>query len=265
MLLAVLMALSVCSALAYTETYELTRGKTKSAARIYESDSTKSTVLAKVGSGREVVILWDAENYYCVAYGNVCGYMLKKYVKADSDLVTPDQYVAADRNLKLYKSNSTKKGSLRTIPAGNWMLLLSETASYYRVRWGSQVGYVLKKYASIVAPLSIDDVVNTVYFTPDREFSMQVVEYKESEGVYLVDIQYYESVYGWYGALVDMSYDTDDGITLTFQSFEDGSTVVVEWLSREAMDYPVVRRGENTGSMPKGMFADYVYDHMLTD
>ena len=265
-LLAVVMAFSILSALAHTEAYDLTRGKTRSAARIYETNSTKGSVLGKIGAGKTVVILWETESYYFVAYGSVCGYVQKKYVKASGDVVTANEYVRADRKIRLYKGNSARAGVLTTVGSGEWMTLISETENYYRVAWGSRVGYVLKKYTTRQgARLTAGEVANTVYETFDGEISMEIGEFgggsgNEWNGMYVS----FGKKADWYGILSSIDDAGEDGLSLTFKGHSDNAVICVEWYGREAIDFPVVYRVKNTADLPEDMFTDYGYSFKMT-
>ena len=261
--LAVMLALSVLSALAYMETQELTWGTANRNTRLYEWDSTKADVLTTVKIGREMVFLWETENYYYVAYGNYCGYVQKKHVDPYTDVVSAGEFIQTDRATRLYKTNSTKKGSVAKVSKGEWLLLISETENYSRVARENRVGYVLKKYTSrMVQPIGLHEVVNTVYTTADGKSSMEIGETSEGD-VYLY-LEYNNGRSEWYGELINVDSENEYGLKATFKRDSDGSTILVEWSGRESMDFPEVFRGKGTQGLPSGMFTDYLYDYMLT-
>jgi len=144
-LLAVLFVFACClSATAFDLPEKLPTGKTTAKVQLYKTAGSGS--LGSVASGKTVTIIGKSGNYYRVIYGNYAGYIKTKYVQFSGTDASMGDYGEVTGSTKLYKKNSTKNGSLCSLKAGESLLVVGESGSYYLAVYGNSAGYVPKKY-----------------------------------------------------------------------------------------------------------------------
>ncbi len=135
--------------------------------------STKYVVIGELKIGQEVYYLGQSGNWYFINFNGLTGYVYSKYLTtAQLPPVSPtvpvagSSYVIANTNVNVRTGPSTKYGKLGAIGIGQSAPLLGSSGNWLKIQWGSQTGYVYKKYFTISAtPTSTGGIVYPTYPT----------------------------------------------------------------------------------------------------
>lgn len=116
--------------------------------------STSSRVLLTIPKGKSVSLISKHGSWYKVRYGNSQGYVSSQYLSSESSIPsiptpTPPTSNARYRtitNLNLRSGASTRSKILLTIPNDTNVTLISKDGLWYKIKYGSEPGYVSSKY-----------------------------------------------------------------------------------------------------------------------
>jgi uncharacterized protein YraI len=119
--------------------------------------STKNAIIGELKTGQEVYYLGQSGNWYLVNSNGLTGYVYSKYLTTaqltGSGWYTApgvgSSYVIAKANVNVRLGPSTKYGKLGAIGIGQSAVLLGSSGNWLKIQWGSQTGYVYKKYFTI--------------------------------------------------------------------------------------------------------------------
>lgn len=110
--------------------------------------TTQSAILSTIPSGSNINYISSHGSWYKVSYGGKTGYVASQYVKKTSTATTTNAstYYKTTANLNLRVSAATWSKILVTIPSGASVKYISRYGSWYKVSYGSKVGYVASQY-----------------------------------------------------------------------------------------------------------------------
>lgn len=117
--------------------------------------STSSEVLDQFNQGDAMTVLEKDGKWYKVAYGEIIGYVKKKYIDFQYNV-----YVDG-ANVNMRKKGHTESSVTKTLDTGNIVTLLNQEGSWYKVRSGKKVGYINDAYISFTEPVIETVPVNT--------------------------------------------------------------------------------------------------------
>lgn len=150
--------------------------------------STKYVIIGELKTGQEAYYLGQSGNWYLVNFNGLTGYVYSKYLttaqlpSTDSGWYTApgvvSSYVIAKTNVNVRTGPSTKYGKLGAIVIGQSAVLLGSSGNWLKIQWGSQTGFVYKKYFTISAtptypttpyypsvPVYFNDGLNIEFYT----------------------------------------------------------------------------------------------------
>ena len=115
------------------------------------SASTGSKILLTIPKGKDVSLISKHGSWYKVKYGSTEGYVSSQYLSGVSSTSTPTPPASSLRystttNLNLRSDASTSGKVLLTIPIDTNVTLISKSGSWYKIKYGSEQGYVSSQY-----------------------------------------------------------------------------------------------------------------------
>ena len=112
---------------------------TKTAAKLYKTASTSSTVLLSLSKGSVGYRIGSSGNYWKVIVNNKVGYIPKSAFAYGNGVVTAVK-------ASIISSASPKASTVGTVKAGGNLNILAEEGNYYKVSSSKGDGYILKAY-----------------------------------------------------------------------------------------------------------------------
>ena len=195
-ILALLLALQAC-AMAATATV------TSSSARLYRKSSTSSDSVS-LKKGLSVTVKATSGSWTKVSVKGVTGYIPSKYLSGTATAKSSSVTGYTNQDTYVYKSASTAS-TKKALSANTRLTVVGTSGSFYRVKNGSRIGYVLKSCVSAgLASADDADATESADTGSDSSWKSQVVKmnwYKGGSDVLKT---------GGYGYI----YDIDSGITL---------------------------------------------------
>ena len=121
--------------------------------RSSKSTSSSSNIITTIPKGTTIKVYQESNGWYYVAYGSRKGYVKSGYFVSDSSSPSVSSSETSGRttaNVRLRSSRSTSSSSniILVIPKGRTVTILSESGSWYKVRYNGQTGYVSSDYVS---------------------------------------------------------------------------------------------------------------------
>ncbi len=113
--------------------------------------SSQTNVIGDYNVGTRVTILAQTSNgFYQVVVNGVTGYMHKDYVKIIGETEAASTATGTTTANVYLRAKASSTGTvLTTIPKGSALSILGSSGEYYQVQYGSQTGYLVKKYVSV--------------------------------------------------------------------------------------------------------------------
>lgn len=114
--------------------------------------STQYVIIGELKTGEAVQYLGQSGKWYLVNFNGLTGYVHGNYLVAAQPViigtqpVTTGSYAVAQTNVNVRTGPSTKYGKLGAIATGQSAVLLGQSGNWLKIQWGSQTGYVYKKY-----------------------------------------------------------------------------------------------------------------------
>ncbi len=108
--------------------------------------STKYAIAGSLGAGDAVQYLGKSGNWYMVTRGGQVGYVYGKYLSAAKE--TESSVVVALTNVNVRSGPSAKHEKLGWLASGQTVVKLGKSGNWLKIQWGTQVGYVYKKYVA---------------------------------------------------------------------------------------------------------------------
>ncbi len=128
---------------------------------IRNGPSKEYVIIGELKTGQEVYYLGQSGNWYLVNFNGLTGYVYNKYLTTaqlptngtgwPTTPVIGSSYVIAKTNVNVRTGPSTKYGKLGAIGLGQSAVLLGTSGNWLKIQWGSQMGFVYKKYFTISA------------------------------------------------------------------------------------------------------------------
>lgn len=151
---------AVCSVAFAAESFPFTT-VTNDQVNMRRNASSTSTILERISEGDTITVLGEKGNYYKITYKNRTGYVIKKYVATDADvIVTPaptevptasgypyDTTTSDSVNLRAKKSIYSQK--LATIPEGATVTVKKLSGTFAEVVYNGKEGYVKHAYLNL--------------------------------------------------------------------------------------------------------------------
>lgn len=148
--------------------------------RIFEKNSTSSTVLGYYHSGQKVEVVNASGRGYQIKYKDGYAWIQQAYVTKGS---LPAQTTLWKgellQNAKLYTNTSTSSTVLKNLAQGNTVEVIEETATWLKVKNGTGYGYV---QSSAVRNLSIPQMPTTILWTGKTTSGLNVRQTPDAEG-----------------------------------------------------------------------------------
>ncbi len=164
--LAVLLSIALLTLLlggALAESYPFAGIITDDANLRRTADSSVNNVLVKIPKGAEITVKGAVGNFYCVIYAGKTGYVFKQYVRsggsgadsgnsstqADAPITYPCSAVTND-TVNLRKTRDIQSKRLASMPKGATVSVLGVQGNWAQVLYGTQSGYCLKEYLTMM-------------------------------------------------------------------------------------------------------------------
>ena len=129
-------------------------GKTTAVLNVRKGPSTKYAKLGKLSKGAKVQIISNASNgWYKIKYKGKYGYVAKKYIKLDKNIV--DKAVNKTGKtitvLNVRKGPSTKYSKLGKLSKGTevQIIAINESTGWYKIKYKGTYGYISNQYVNI--------------------------------------------------------------------------------------------------------------------
>ena len=134
---------------------------------IRKSASTSSDVVGKMPLNTKFDIISKSGNWYKIKYGSITGYVSADYVKvidnstgsgssSDNSNSGNTQYgkgqvIKVSANLNIRKSASTSSDVVGKMPLNTKFDIISKSGNWYKIKYGSIVGYVSGDYVKVIS------------------------------------------------------------------------------------------------------------------
>lgn len=138
---------------------------TSSQLNVRSEPNTNSTVIGSLSAGDKVDILGESGTFYYIKFNNAPGYISSEYVRivnTSAPTATPFKAAASAEVKSINKTGTVSSAELNVrqfpsttseligkIYAGNAVSITGESGNFYRIRFGSSIGYVMKDYIHI--------------------------------------------------------------------------------------------------------------------
>lgn len=148
--------------------------------RIFEKNSTTSTVLGYYHSGQKVEVVNAAGRGYQIKYKDGYAWIQQAYVTKGS-LPTQTTLWKGEllQNTKLYTNPSSSSTVLKNLVQGNTVEVIEETDTWLKVKNGTGYGYV---QTSAVRNLSLPQMPTTILWTGKTTGGLNVRQTPDAEG-----------------------------------------------------------------------------------
>ncbi len=118
-----------------------------------EKASTSSTVLTRLPSGSQVLVLEDKGDWYKVAYNGMIGYVSDDYLSlsATMDIRAGYAKVTSNSSLRLRSGPGTSYDVLAKLSKGETAEILGVNKGWIKVKYKTYTGYLSAEYITVVS------------------------------------------------------------------------------------------------------------------
>ena len=198
--LAVLL-LAACSVAMAAESFPFTT-VTNDQVNMRKNASSTSTILERIDEGDSITVVGEKGNYYKITYNGLTGYVIKKYVTTDADVVVtpaPTQVPTASGypydtttndsvNLRAEKSVYSKK--LATSPEGATVTVEKISGTFAQIVYNGKTGFVKHEYLNLKQIVKVTPTPSPVpTLSPDENASSYQVLQMGASGSHVTALQ----------------------------------------------------------------------------